>query len=494
MKKSFIITCLAAALISTSCSDFLNVEPTDSTDAPTAIATSKDAQVVINGLMSKLTSSDYYGRTFPLYADAKGGDITIGSQGRGYDALYVFNHSESSNAYSGFWSQGYHCILQVNNLLGAIETMQSQGSAEDFDDKIGQALTLRALVYFDLVRLYGEPYNEDKTALGVPNITEVLPNEAKELRNTVEENYAQIISDLTAAEDLLSDDKSNGFVNYYGNLALQSRVYLYMEDYDKALTAAQKVMDSEKYTLYSNDEWAASWTKEFGTESILEFGIYPNEEDLGNTSLGAMYRKKGHGSTSILGYFIASTDFLTKLSEDMTDVRWAVMEEDEFSETSEHPAERLGSSYKYSGSTSLAGDKNASNSTAVNIKVIRLSEVYLNAAEAAFLKPAPDKKAAVTYLNAIRKRSPGLVPATAATLTFDMIKSERGKELFTEGHRFFDKIRWNDNITFDDALGSIPTIHREKTIDRTFYKTILPISIDEINANPEIEAQQNPGY
>lgn len=494
MKKSFLITCLATALISTSCSDFLNVEPTDSADASTAITTSQDAQVVINGLMSKLTSSDYYGRTFPLYGDAKGGDLTIGSQGRGYDALYVFNHAESSNSYSGLWAQGYHCLLQINNLLAAIETMKSEGSTEDFDDKIGQALTLRALIYFDLVRLYGEPYNEDKTALGVPSITEVLPNEAKKLRNTVEENYTQIVTDLLAAESLLNDGKTNGFVNYYGNIALQSRVYLYMEDYDKALAAAEKVIESREYTLYSNTEWATSWTKEFGAESILEFGVYPNEGDLGNTSLGAMYRKKGHGSSSILGYFIASTDFLSKLSEDTTDVRWAVMEEDEFSETSDHPAERLGSSYKYSGSTSLAGDKNASNSTAVNIKVIRLSEVYLNAAEAALLKPAPDKEKAATYLNAIRKRSPALLPATSASLTFDMIKTERSKELFTEGHRFFDKIRWNDIITFDDALGSIPTIHREKTIDRTFYKTILPISIDEINANPEIEAQQNPGY
>ncbi len=494
MKKSFIITCLFAALISTSCSDFLDVEPTDSTEAPTAITTAKDAQVVINGLMSKLTDEDYYGRTFPLYADAKGGDLTIGSQGRGYDALYVFNHAESTNSYDGLWSQGYHCLLQVNNLLAAIETMKAQGSTEDFDDKIGQALTLRALIYFDLVRLYGEPYNEDKSAFGVPNITEVLPNEAKELRNTVEENYTQIISDLTAAEDLLSQEKRSGFVNYYGNLALQSRVYLYMEDYDKALLAAEKVISSKQYTLYSNEEWASSWTKEFGSESILEFAIYPNEEDLGNTSLGAMYRKKGHGSSSILGYFIASTDFLAELSEDPTDVRWAVMEEDEFSKTSDHPAVRLGSSYKYSGSTTLSGDKNLNNSTAVNIKVIRLSEVYLNAAEAALLKPAADKEKAASYLNEIRKRSPALVQATATSITFDMVKSERSKELFTEGHRFFDKIRWNDSITFDDALGSIPTIHREKTIDRTFYKTILPISIDEINANPEIEAQQNPGY
>src|SRR5690606_38294683 len=124
---------------------------------------------------------------------------------------------EGSNSYYGIWSQAYHCLVQINNLLAAIQTMKDAGSVEDFDNQIGQVLTLRALIYFDLVRLYGEPYNEDKTAYGVPTITTVLANEAKELRNTVEENYTQRVHDLQEAEDLLSDGKTNGFVTYYGN-------------------------------------------------------------------------------------------------------------------------------------------------------------------------------------------------------------------------------------------------------------------------------------
>jgi len=76
----------------------------------------------------------------------------------------------------------------------------------------------------------------------------------------------------------------------------------------------------------------------------------------------------------------------------------------------------------------------------------------------------------------------------------DMIANERSKELFTEGHRFFDMMRWNKSITFDDDLGSIPHTHREKTIDRTFYKTLLPIPLGEMDANKVIQSQQNPGY
>jgi hypothetical protein len=196
-------------------------------------------------------------------------------------------------------------------------------------------------------------------------------------------------------------------------------------------------------------------------------------------------RRAGHGSASFLGNFMASDAFIARMNEDPQDVRHGIIARDETS------ANRMGSWYKYSGSVTLAGDKKTNNSTAVNIKVIRLSEVYLIAAEAA-LTSNPAK--AATYLNAIRKRSPNLAPATAQTVSLDMIADERSKELFGEGHRFFDMIRWNKPITFNDELGNLAITHRNKTIDRSFYKTILPIAIGEINANPGIKAQQNPGY
>ncbi|WP_223584657.1 RagB/SusD family nutrient uptake outer membrane protein [Sphingobacterium sp. GVS05A] len=489
MKKLFIASCISISLAISSCSNFLDVTPTNMGDSNTSIQTAADAKVIMNGLMSKMANVDYYGRNFPLYADVKGGDFTIASQGRGYDYLYVFNHSASSNPYANIWIQGFHSLVQINNLLANIDKLVNAGSTEDFASYKGQALTARALINFDLVRLYGKPYNMDKSSLGIPNVTKVLEYNAQEKRVSVDENYKQILQDLKDSESLLSKSKANGYINYFANKALQARVYLYMNDYDNALKAAQEIIDSKVYTLYSNADWVKSWTSMFGTESIFELGVYPNEADAGVNSLGAMFRRKGHGSAAILGNFIAADPFLTKLKTDDTDVRWGVMGSDEVGST------HLGALYKYSGSTTLAGDKNSpANSTAVNIKVIRLSEVYLIAAESALLKPSPDKSLAATYLNAIRQRSPKLDAATSNTVTLDMIADERSKELLGEGHRFFDMMRWNKSITFDDDLGNISTTNRPKTIDRTFFKTILPISLDEMNANPAIANQQNPSY
>lgn len=501
MKNILLASCLfAATTLSTSCSDFLDVKPTHAADANESIKTAADAQVMIRGLMSKLASGSYYGRNFMLYGDTKGGDFTITSQGRGYDYLYVFNHNTETNNYSATWIQGYNCIAQINNLLEQIDKIKASGSTENFNDYIGQALTARALIYFDLVRLYGEPYNENKSALGVPISLTSLPYTAQPKRNTVEETYQQILKDLKDAEPLISKPTNStalktteGFINFYANKALQARVYLYMDDFENAQTAAEEVISSNLYTLYSNTNWVGSWASQYGSESIFELAILPSEGDLGNTSLGAYYRRRGDPNTTIaLGYFTASTNFINRLNEDPTDVRKGIMTRDEISAT------RIGSLYKYSGSTDVStttgkGDGKG-NTTAVNIKVIRLSEVYLIAAEAALRKQTPDLLKAATYLQQIRKRAPNLAPATAATVTLDMIANEKSKELLGEGHRFFDMIRWNKSITFDDALGAISTIHRTGTIDRTFFKTILPIPISEINANQEIKQQQNPGY
>jgi len=482
--RIFITSMLALGLFS--CKKTLDVQPTNQVDASTSIKTPADAQIMINGIIRSMSSSDYYGRNFILYGDAKGGDMTIPSQGRGNDALYTFNHSASSGSYSGFWSQIYFSLLQVNNLLQNIGQLET-GGATGYGSYKGQALTLRAIMYFDLVRLYGKSYDLDKNAFGVPNITTPLNSSAQPLRSTVNENYTQILSDLKAAAPLLGKTKSNGFVNYYGNLAMQARVYLYMKDYANALKAAEEIITSNVYTLYSNAAWVDSWKLQYGSESIFEIGVYPLEGDLGANSIGAYHRKKGDGGSTILGWFIASDYFLNRLKEDAADVRWGVMNADEFSTTA---TPRKGALYKYSGSILLAGD-GKSTSTAVNLKVIRLSEIYLIAAEAAL---STDATKAATYLNAIRKRAPTMVPATAATVTVDMILDERSKELYGEGQRFFDMIRLNKSITFNDEIIGISVATRPKTIDRTFYKTLLPISQTEINANPGMQAQQNPMY
>lgn len=478
---------LCSVMLFSSCSGFLNMQPSNSANSENAIATPADAQVIVNGIMRAMTSSSYYGRNFFMYGDAKGGDLTIISQGRGLDDLYTFNHTATSGNYSGFWEQGYYCIMQINNLLENIDKLETAGKT-GFDSYKGQALTLRGLIYFDLVRLYGLPYNYNNTGYGVPLVTKTLDSDAEPTRATVKEIYTQILSDLSTGATLLSKDKSlqNGYIGYYGNLAEQARVKLYMEDYDGALAAAKEIINSGVYTLYTPDKWIASWATQFGSESIFELGMYPNEGDLGTSSLGFYLMCEGQ-MDGAAGWFMGSDSFLNKLSEDKSDVRWGVMGQDE--STTLH----LGSCYKYMGGLSVAGDGKES-ITAVNIKVVRLSEVYLIASEAALHATIPDAAKAAVYLNDIRCRAPQLTPATAATISDDMILDERSKELFCEGQRFFDMIRMNKSITFDDEFGGIAVSHRTKTIDRTFGKIVLPISQDEINANPALKSEQNDAY
>ncbi|MEO5790173.1 RagB/SusD family nutrient uptake outer membrane protein [Gelidibacter sp.] len=480
-----IITALIMSLGFTSCEeDFLDVPPTNAGDSSTAIGTVADAKVMLSGIMRRMTDLTYYGRNFMVYAEAKGGEVTTRTLGRGLSDMYTFNSTPTSNTFEEFWNGMYNRILQTNYLIESIDKVQGEGN---FNDIKGQALTLRAILYFDLVRIYGKPYTFDKASYGVPNILTPIDALEQPLRASVEDNYKQIMIDLLAAESLLSKSKNNGYLNYYANKAMQARVYLSMANYPQALAAAQEVINSGTYQLYSNSAWVDSWTKQFGSESIFELGIVPNENDHGNGSLSIYFRKQLYGSSSANGQYFASDYYIARLGQDASDVRWGIMGDDrEFASEAIH----LGASYKYSGNTLLAGD-GKSTPTAVNIKVIRLSEVYLIAAEAAFHS---DKDLAADYLNAIRKRAPNLAPATAGTISIDMILDEKSKELFTEGQRYFDMLRLGKPITFNDDFNDLPIIARPKTIDLTFNKIVLPIPKNEINANPGLGAQQNPGY
>ncbi len=494
--KIFKISIIAAALLTSfsSCKDFLDVEPGNSVDAGTALNGASDARNRINGLSRLIASSNYYGRNFELYGEVKGGDLTVYSQGRGLDQLYSFNQDAETNNFSGFWSQIYYCIAQTNDVLDKIDQVATDSKAQ-YANAQGQLLTLRALFYFDLVRLYGKSYTQEKTSRGVPIVISPASYNNKPARATVEEVYTQILKDLKTGQELLGANKAidNGYINYYANLAIQSRVYLTMADYENAYSRANEIIASGAYKLYENEKWGSSWASMYGSESIYELGINEGEADLGTSSLGyyLMRRTGGQG-----GMFYASDYYLNRMKEDNNDVRWAILGRDESSAT------RMGAVYKNLGSvntnTSLPlnslGDKGNTNNTAVNIKVIRLSEIYLIAAEAALKKPAADPVKSAELLNAISKRSPNRPAFSSVTVNEDAILNEKSKELFGEGQRYWDMLRLNKKITFNDDFQGLTIKTRPKEIDRTFDKAILPIPQAEINANPTLKEQQNPGY
>ena len=132
-----------------------------------------------------------------------------------------------------------------------------------------------------------------------------------------------------------------------------------------------------------------------------------------------------------------------------------------------------------------------------NVPLLRLSEVYLNGAEAA-AKLGNQNDKATEYLEAIVKRANPDNTVQGTTITVDRVLLERRKELIGEGHRFFDSMRNNETVvryTSAEDRGWHSALREEaRSFSRDFYKVLLPIPQDELNANPAMKGQQNPGY
>ncbi|MDR2292610.1 MAG: RagB/SusD family nutrient uptake outer membrane protein [Prevotellaceae bacterium] len=510
MKKKIFFTLFVSIIITlgvSSCQDFLDKYPSESVPATQAIGNANDAEVAINGVYHAMASSSYYGRDMVLYAEYKGGDFGITTTGISGDALYYFTHTPTSGAYSDSWYQCYFVLLQVNNILECIDAgkvdAQSAADITKVNSVKGQALAIRALVHFDLARLYGYPYLKDNGAsLGAAVVTTTLSANAQLRRNTVAECYEQAINDLNEAinSSLLPAVKKNGYINQYGAKSLLARIYLYKGDWENAYKIAKDVIENGGYTPYTDENWTASWTQQFGTESIFELVVVPSETDLGSTSPCSYFApRKNLPDRRELGPIMVSDQFFNMFNQSIhdTDIRWNIFGLDEFARedasSSFYIQERKGWMMKYEGD-------GKSTRSAVNIKIIRLTEVLLIGAEAALKKSSPNKTDAASWINIVRKRNPVLTDLDGNESINDLLDEtilQRRIDLIGEGHRYFDVLRTGGSIAYTDGGGIFPQLQaggRSSTVDWNFYKCVLPIGINELNANPAIRDQQNPEY
>lgn len=492
MKFKLYTVLFATAFMFPACTgDWLDVDPTTAVDSEKAIHDLKTAQIALNGAYRIAASHSYYGDNYLYYADCRGEDvqarISKGPGGR-VSPYYEFNVTATDQLnVVRVWNQPYSVIHQVNSLIekidkGNVTTMETAALAMIK----AEALALRGLALYDLTTFFGMPYTFDQgQSPGVPIETKPeLPSHTP-ARNTVAECYAQVIADMTAALPDLSTSKKDGFMNVWSVKALLSRVYLNMGDYENALKYAQDVIENgNMYRLYTHDEYASIWGKDFGAESLFEFYYTMTEPAGGTGGEGApmVYADNTKGWNNL----VLTKAFLDLLDEDSLDVRHAltrvaISANDNLPTGAEGARKYLA---KYPGKT---GDPETGNPQDNNICVIRLSEVYLNAAEAAFKLGKPE---ALTYLNAIVSRANPAKSVSETELTLERILKERRKELVGEGRAFFDYLR--NNLPINRKGGwHLPTIPANAVeIKPTDPRVILPIPQPEIDANPNMV--QNP--
>ncbi|MBK1895709.1 RagB/SusD family nutrient uptake outer membrane protein [Chryseobacterium paridis] len=315
MKKIFLVL---AALTLTACD--IDRSPYNSKESDEILTDPTGLQTITLGNYALLKGDADGGGFFNnLYRIGEYGGDNIDISGTTTDQFfYYYNYrSIKNNGRSNtIWNAGYKAIIGCNRVISKI----SEGKDANTDQLIGENYFLRAYVYFSLVNVFGKPYSQGTANLGVPLKTSDDVNELPG-RATVGAIYDQVVSDLKKAEQLMTLDKNNTYASKEAAQALLSRVYLYMENNDKAIEYADKVINSGKYSLLSNAELPSYATKtpETNKETIFAFK-YNRDGDYsdGWYTIGSMYATIQNVGW---GEMYASSSYLDLINKNPQDAR-----------------------------------------------------------------------------------------------------------------------------------------------------------------------------
>lgn len=491
---------ILAASLSSCVNDWLDVAPSDGTDADAALTSSSDLDAARTGMYKALKGNssfvDYYGQQFFVYGDVHAGDDyqynNIGGSNRA-SFYYDMNYQTASefNTSTVSWQSPYVVIGRANRIIAAAEGGKLSDAVEakaKIEQYAAESKVLRALAHFDLVRIYGKPYTEDQGAsLGVPLVTGVLESNAKPARSTVAEVYTQVVKDLTEAisSNALATETKPGYVSVWGAKAILSRVYLNMGDYANALSVAEDIIKNSGAALWTRDQYLKAWDASTPNESEFLFRLNVAGSDDNNdlNGIGNLQQRDGYKE------MVATKKFVDMLTSDPKDVRNDMF----LPAKAEKEVAVYGTNKVFLNK--LRGQGGDLRNVTI-VPIIRLSEVYLTAAECAFRNN--DKTKAVEYLNDLVKNRTTTKAslATVDNITLERILIERRKELIGEGQRYFDALRNNETITrytSEADKGWHKTLSKEaQSFNRDYFKAIAAIPQAEINANPDIK--QNTGY
>lgn len=424
-----------------------------------------DFRAAVVGAYDQMQLSDWYGRSLHLMSDIMGEDVKqAGSANRyqefaDFEGLAVSGHDYETE----LWAEIYEGINMVNMMINADYEPPAAVQAE-YNQLIGEAHAIRALAYFDLVKMYAQHYTYTPDA-SHPGVPLVLAPDINNLpaRNTVAEVYNQIIDDFNTAVDLMTESRSGPYAfSDAAALGLLSRVYLYMGEWQQAVDAASAVINSGTYALATGDAYVNQFAIGGSSEAIFELE-YNDTDNPGSDCFGCMYRASGYGD------YLPAKDLLNLI--DPEDIRIEMFVEDP----------DLAGIY-----ASMRVNKYPTATQTDNVPVIRLSEVYLNRAEA--YARLGQFQQAQQDLNRVRQRGLATAPDVTATgqALIDEILLERRIELGYEGHRIHDLMRLKQDVVREDCTGDVCTMPYPCDF------CILPIPFEELDANPNIT--QNEGY
>ena len=445
---------LALCAMLTSCDNWLEVKPYDKISEDELLKTEEGYEKMLNGIYIDLNSDALYGKSLTVeMIEVMGGAYTIGSDNSVWGdykdlSSYQYNTETWSDRLDETWNKAYALILNCNKILETIDANEALFTDGHYYIIKGEALALRAMLHFDMLRLFGPVYSKDSGKTAIPYYTK--QTNTPEPLLTAKEVAEQVVTDLEEARTLLANDpvKTEGTLmsssqdgtsdfmryralrlNFYAVEALLARAYLYMGDKTNAFKYATdviKTVDSGIFPFVDKSLVVGSPAdpdRIFSSEVIFA---------LTNTSRGNLF-KNFYDPSRLPNYVFRMDNNL------MTNVIYGGATttggyQDDYRYRADWIA--TGSNryfYKYSDMVATGSIQNTM------IPMLRLGEMFLIAAES-----QSDKlSAGLQYVNVLR-RNRGV--ANLQKLTPDLLKYEYIRELYGEGQLFYLYKRLNCDI------------------------------------------------
>lgn len=482
--KLYMLAALAISLVS-ACTDYIEKpQPAQSLPSDAALSDVAGLETALIGAYDAVQNSDFGATGIAMNPNI----LSDNGEWRGSFPSYIdmYNRQLTANngEVGGLWSNAYLAINHANLVLNGVATIDDPALTPEVADRLsGEALFIRGMAHFELVRYFGKPWGSSSSSdLGVPIMTTpvaVVADITFPPRNTVAEGYARAIEDLTDAARLLDPVSARGQANSTAATAYLARIAFSQRDYPQAATLAQEVIDAG-YALTASPE--EPFFNEGTSEEIFAVINTVQDNPGVNGSLATFHHINGRGGDVVV-------------SEDLKENGYgAIISAAEQAEAApgvivDLRAELLTSSdifniEKYEDFANNADDN----------MVVRLAEFYLMRAEA-LARTEGINAESIELLNAIRTRAlrlqneAGELGDASAIVAYEAgdfadadelieaIILERRVELAFEGDRVHDLRRLMRDI---------------RGLPYDSDRLVFPIPQREIDANDQLV--QNPGY
>jgi hypothetical protein len=454
-----------------SCDNDLEIVPISEKAANNFYSNEQELESAIIGVYAQLQMRGLYGLDLIGVGEISGEDsfeeIAANDGGR-FGQLDDFSTNPGNSLVADIWRESYKGIQRTNVVLNRITAIE-YNEASLKTKRIGEMKFVRALLYFNLVRLYGD----------VPLVIEETTSPFDyfgEGRIISADVYAQIETDLSDAIQNLPVEKELGRPAKGAAQALFGDVQLTQGNFGGALTSLEAVVSSNAYALAPSTSEIFGVANEGNLEILFEVQFasgFNVDGQLEGSSAGSQFRPSGT-TANAKGHNLPTQAFIDSFEADDTRLNDYIGVD-----TGANP---FYYSTKYEVSATGANDGGSDH------LIIRYADVLLKYAEA--LNKIGRRADAIEQLNTVRLRA-GLAVTTATTQA-DVelaIRQERRFELTGEGHRWLDLKRYGNAVpvmnAFFASMGS--------TVSIDDNKLVLPIPQSQIDTDPDVIIQ-NPGY